>query len=173
MTGKRILKAVVMIGAVVLCTALVTWLRSFGQGLTVTVQATVVKPDGKAWIRANDAASVSSGEHGAPFRDVRMKDGTLVCGAGYGPIAVKGAVSRAGLLQACPSLPLAEDWPFTIGMFNTSDDNRVRIYLDLVIDAAALDARATLYLFYEGYAHPMIYEQAVAVGEDFGFGVEY
>ncbi len=166
------------------CLALAVILLYPGSGLTVTVQATVRVPvsdthgvsgDGRyadIEIMADSRAFISEGEHGAPYRWAFMPNGTLVTGLGYGPIAVKGSVSASALRKACPGLPLDKDWEFTLGMFNTSDGRKVRIYLELEIRADTLSARSVMHLYYDGYAHPVIEEREVEIGEDFGFGVE-
>ena len=104
-----------------------------------------------------------------------MRNGTLVTGIGYGFYSVKGSISRDRLLEACPSLPLQEDWEFVLDMFNTvsSSDGKVSIYLDLVIYADSMTAHAVMYLFREGSAHPVILEEDVEIGRTFGFGIEY
>ena len=184
---KGIIRAILFAGAVALCTALVIWLGSSGKGLTITVQATVKTPTDDPYyvtdnggykdirIPANDLAFKSSEAHDAPYRKVTMRNGTLVTGVGYGFYSVKGSISRNRLLEACPMLPLQEDWEFIVDMFNTvsSSDGKVSIYLDLVIYADSMTAHTTMYLFREGSAHPAIQEKDVEIGESFGFGIEY
>lgn len=184
---KGIIRAILFAGTVALCSALIIWVGSFGKGLSVTVQATVKIPTDDPYyiesnagykdvrIPANDLAYKSSEAHDAPYRKVTMRNGILVTDVGYGFYSVKGSISRARLLEACPSLPLQEDWEFVLDMFNTvsSSDGKVSIYLDLVIYADSMTAHAIMYLFREGSAHPIIREENVEIGRTFGFGIEY
>ena len=159
---------------------------SEGRGVSITVSATVKIPSDDDYylkynggykdieIQANDEAYIAEGSHDAPFRRTNMKNGILKCGFGYGPAAIRGSISKDKLLQACPSLPLHEDWNFSLGMFNTeSGNNRINIYLNLVIYADSMTSKATLYWFSEGSAHPEIREEDAAIGEEFGFPIEY
>ena len=179
---NRMKKAlIILLAAAAAAAVLFFWT---GDGLTLSVQATVRVPtkdpyyvenyDGykNTWIKANEQAYVSSGEHGAPYRGARMRGGTLVTGMGYGPISVKGAIDASRLMNACPGLRLEKDWEYIISIYNTSDNNKTRLYLDLEIFADTLKARQTLYVFYEGYAHPMIKTEELKIGEMAGFAIE-
>ena len=178
------MKKLIICAAVLLALVLLYQLSPFGKGLTLTAGAVVHIPTEDAyyvrenggykdtWIRPDGAAYLSSGEHGAPYHPILCRNGVIVTGLGYGPTSVKGTFSAARLLKAWPALPLENDWEFGLGLFNTSDGKRVHAYLDLEIYADSLTAKATLYLYYEGYAHPVIREWTGAVGEPVGFGAE-
>ena len=178
------MKKLIICAAVLLVLVLLYQLSPFGKGLTLTAGAVVhialkeayyVRENVQykdTWIRPDEAAYLSSGEHGAPYHRISCRNGVIVTGLGYGPTAVKGTFSAARLLKACPALPLENDWEFGLWLFNTSDGKKVHAYLDLEIFTDSMTAKATLYLYYEGYAHPVIKEWTGAVGEEVGFVVE-
>lgn len=97
---------------------------------------------------------VAEGEHGAPYRPAKMKNGIFRKSFEYGPDSVEGVIRKEDILKVWPDAPLENDWPFSVNFYNTSTGRAFRMFLDISFDAETGRAEAVFYVYYPGYAKP-------------------
>ena len=124
-------------------------------------------------VHVADKAEITA-SHGSDgdYREFRFRNGRANIGLGYGPYVIRGKISKKDILAAWPDTPYYADWPFSVTLFNTTDNNAFRIYLDICYDAETGKASADLYVFYNTYAHAVTDRWEGQLGDEIVVGME-
>ena len=150
----------------------------YRSSLTLTVQATLYVPSDDAyykreyngyrpyWISPNQTASIL---YDLDLHKAKFKQNTMTMVFDHGPYSIEGSFSSSALRTHWESIPLEEDWPFCISLYNTSSGRRFQAFMDLEIFTDKAQAQATLYIFYEKKAHPEVLYWTGAIGEEITF----
>ena len=123
-------------------------------------------------VHAADKAEITASHGDGDYRELRFRNGRTNVGFGYGPYVIRGKISRKDILAAWPDTFHYADWPFSISLFNTTDNNSFRIYLDICYDEETDRATADLYVFYNSYAHAVTDHWEGRLGESITVGKE-
>ena len=133
-----------------LCVGVLIW-HEHQSTLKLTVQASLYvpteddckgDPDGyKSYrISPNQTADVEDiWRHEASFNQ-----GILNTDFYYGSLSISGSFPRSGLQAHWEGIPLEEDWPFCIYLFNTNEGRAFQVCLDLEVYTDQAQAKAAL-----------------------------
>lgn len=151
----------------------------FGGKLTLTAEATVyyepeideydyLPPAEYCWERV-PAAKQATVYRDQSEKSARFENGTAKLFMDYGPTEIVGCFHRTGITQVTDAIPLEDDWPFVLYLFNTRSGRSFRAYIDLEVHPGSTEASAVLYVFYEGSARPKLSTWKGGIGEKIVF----
>lgn len=173
-----------LIGIVLICLVCFTaFLFLNRKPVTLTAQATLYMPTDDLyyvqeyngympnWISPDRNGSIL-GSTAEDDHRVSFRNNVLRTCLDHGPSAICGVFPCSALKEIWHDIPLQTDWPFKICLYNTNSGQILNMYFDLKVFSDSIEAKATLYIFYDKTAQPVILTWFGKIGDEVSLSCE-